>query len=121
MDLVNKRDEIEYRLIKTIEGLPVIGDVWMKVLMVGDEMLMLQINYPTGSASPLHKHQHESECYVISGKLRAIVANDEFVLETGDSCRHPTDVMHSLEAIEDATIIEIKSPVQSPEKFLGTE
>ena len=120
MDLVQKQNETEYSLIKTIEGLPVEGDVWMKILMVGDEMIMLQLNYPTGSASPLHKHQHESECYVVSGKLRAVVANEEFVLEAGDSCRHPTDIMHSLEAIEDATIIEIKSPVQSLEQFLGT-
>ena len=120
MDLMQKQNETEYRLIKTIEGLPVSGSVWMKILMVGEEMLMLQLNYPTGSSSPLHKHQHESECYVVSGKLRAVVADEEFVLGPGDSCRHPTDVIHSLEAIEDATIIEVKSPVQSLEQFLGT-
>lgn len=118
--LVTTKADVDYRIIKTIEGLPVIGDVWMKVLMVGDEMIMLQINYPTGSASALHKHRHESQCYVISGKIKAVVADETFVLEAGDSCRHPTGVLHSMEAIEDATIIEIKSPVQSLDQFLDT-
>tara|TARA_B100001013_G_C24590879_1_gene434736 strand:+ start:304 stop:666 length:363 start_codon:yes stop_codon:yes gene_type:complete len=118
--LVRKKAEVNYNLIKTIEGLPVIGEVRMKVLMIGNKMIMLHINYSAGSSSPLHKHQHESQCFVISGKIKAVVADAEFILEAGDSCRHPIDVLHSLEAIEDATIIEMKSPVQSLEKFLGT-
>jgi hypothetical protein len=28
----------------------------------------------------------------------------------GDVCRHPKNVLHGLEAIEDSVIVEIKSP-----------
>ena len=112
----------EYRTIKTIEGLPVHGHVGMKILVVGDEMIMLEIHYAKGSGSPVHKHQHESVCYVIKGRIKAMVAGETSLLGVGDSCKHPKDVLHSVDAFEgDATIVEIKSPVQDIAQVLGID
>ncbi len=119
--IVAKNTDVDFRTIKTIEGLPVHGDVRMKILMAGDEMIMLEIHYAEGSGSPVHKHQHESLCYIVMGKIRATVEGETSILGVGDSCRHPEGAFHSVDAFEgDATIVEIKSPVQDLEQFLGT-
>ena len=120
--LVKKNLDVEYRPLKMIEGLPVRGEAVVKVLMFGDEMVMLEIRYSEGAGSPIHKHTHESVCYVLEGKIKAMVGGETSILGVGDSCRHPTGVLHSVDAYEGAaTFIEIKSPVQDLTQFLGTE
>ena len=118
--MVAKNSDIDYQTIRTIEGLPVHGDVGMKILMVGDEMIMLEIHYAEESGSPVHKRRHESLCYVVKGKIRATVEGETSILGVGDSCRHPEGAIHSVDAYEgDATIVEIKSPVQDIAEVLG--
>ena len=111
--------EAEGRFITTIEGLPVRGDVTVKPLMSGDRMVMLEVHYSAGSASPVHVHRHESLCYVISGRIRGTIEGESVILGPGDACRHPEGVEHSVEALEDALILEIKSPAQPLDQFLG--
>lgn len=118
--ILARNSEVEERVVKMIEGRPLQGDVRMKPLMGGDQMIMLEIRYPTGAGSPPHAHQHESLCYVVKGKVKFVVEDETFVVGAGDACRHPEGVTHSVEAIEDATILEIKSPAQPLEQFLGT-
>ena len=118
--LVAKGVDVAYRTVSKIEGLPMRGTVNMKPLMGGDEMIMLEIHYPAGSGSPVHVHQHESLCYIVKGRVRATVEEETHVLEAGDVCRHPEGVRHSVEAIEDTVVLEIKSPAQPLEQFLGT-
>ena len=117
--LVAKNSEVERRKVDVLEGLPIRGSLFMKPLMFGERMMMLEIHYPAGSASPVHTHQHESVCYIIKGKARAMVDGETYVLEAGDACRHPDGVPHAIEALEDTTLLEIKSPSQPLEEFLG--
>ena len=118
--IVAKNSDVAQRPITTIEGLPILGDVRLKPMMGGDRMIMLEIKYPAGSGSPLHVHQHESLCYVVSGRVKMVVEDETYILGVGDASRHPEQVPHSVEALEDATILEIKSPAQALEQFLGT-
>ena len=68
--IVARNVDVAERAIKTIEGLPVQGEVRMKPMMAGDQMVMLEIHYPAGSGSPPHVHRHESIVYVLEGKVR---------------------------------------------------
>ena len=112
--------DVRRRALKTVEGLPLKGAVTMKPLMQAREMTMMELHYPTGSGSPLHIHQHESVCYVVKGRVRMMVAGETHILEAGDACVHPQGVPHGIEAVEDATVVEVKSPAQPLEQFLGT-
>ena len=118
--LVAKNADVEHRVIQSIEGLAIQGEVKMKPMMSGDHMNMLEIHYAAGAGSPTHTHQHESLCYIVRGKARVMVGETSYTLAAGDACRHPENVPHSIEAIEDTLVLEIKSPVQPLEQFLGT-
>ena len=119
--LVSESSKIGRKIIRTLEGLPVKGDVGVKSLMEGERMTLLEIHYPAGSASPVHSHNHESLCYVVEGKAKVVIGDESFILKSGDVCRHPEAVLHGIEAIEPTTVIEIKSPVQLLSQFLGIE
>jgi quercetin dioxygenase-like cupin family protein len=59
-------------------------------------------------------------CYVVGGKVRVTVADEVFELGSGDACIHPAGVLHGIEGVEQATVLEIKSPAQAIDRFLGT-
>ena len=95
------------------------GDMLVKTLMRGDEMTLLELHYAAGVGAPLHAHTHESIVYVVTGKVKSTVGSSEFIMGPGDACRHPKGVLHGLEALEDAVVVEIKSPAPEPSAFLG--
>lgn len=118
---LSKNSEVEGRKLTTVEGKPLHGDVVVKPLMTGDHMTLLEVHYTPGAGASPHVHQHESLAYVVRGKVRMKVGEEEYVLNAGDVCKHPQGVLHSVEGIENSVVVEIKSPAQPLEKFLGIE
>jgi quercetin dioxygenase-like cupin family protein len=118
--ILSKNTEVEARIIKSVEGKLLQGKVVLKPMMMGEQMTLLEIQYAAGAGTPTHVHQHESVVYVVKGKVKMIVGKEEYTLNAGDVCRHPQGVPHSVEGIEDSLVVEIKSPTQPLEQFLGT-
>lgn len=102
--------QVESRPFGTIEGKPNTGTFFVKPLMHGQHMALLEIRIRAGVSSPIHRHAHESLIYVVSGRLKTTVNDEAFVLGPGDVGRHPSDAGHRVEALEDTLFIEIKSP-----------
>jgi quercetin dioxygenase-like cupin family protein len=97
--------------ITAVEGVLEQGHVVVKKLLVGDEILMLEVFRGKGLIDPVHKHMdHESMGYLISGKLRLVIDGKEFVAGPGTAWAHPVGVEHFSEALEDCHQLEIKSP-----------
>jgi len=117
--LLVKNEDIDRRVLSIIEGKPVQGSIGLKALMSGDRMVILEIKYEAGSSSPVHTHSHESLCYVVSGTAKVKVGDQSSTVGPGDVCRHPEGVPHSVEAIDDLVVVEVKSPAQPLESFLG--
>jgi quercetin dioxygenase-like cupin family protein len=103
-------DQVASEPVHTIEGRPNTGTVFVKPLLRGESMALLEVRMRAGVASSLHAHAHESLLYVVSGRLRTTVNNETFVLGPGDVCRHPRDASHRVEALEDTVFVEVKSP-----------
>lgn len=117
----SKNADVETVAVKSVEGKAVYGgDLLVKPLIKGDEMTFLEIRYAAGVGAPLHSHTHESIAYVVKGKVKSTVGSEEFVMGPGDVCRHPTGVLHGLEALEDSVVVEIKSPAPDIGAFLAT-
>jgi len=103
--------EIAPEQIRAVEGVAEQGHVTVKKLMVGENILMLEVFRRKGLIDPVHKHlDHESTGYLISGKLRLIIGGKEFIATPGSAWLHPAGVEHFSEALEDCHQLEIKSP-----------
>lgn len=118
---LSRNSDVKERRIKTVEGKTLHGNVIMKPLIAGDQMTLLEIQYAPGAGAPLHVHRHETLAYVVKGKVKMTVGSEEYVLGPGDVCLHPEGVPHGVEGVEQSVVVEIKSPAQPIEQFLGTE
>jgi quercetin dioxygenase-like cupin family protein len=117
----SKNSDVAAVAVKSVEGKAVYGgDLMVKPLITGDEMTFLEIRYAAGVGAPLHTHTHESIAYVVKGKVKSTVGSEEFIMGPGDVCRHPTGVLHGLEALEDSVVVEIKSPAPDLGAFMAT-
>ena len=106
--------------VKAVEGKCMYGgDMLVKALLRGEAMTLLELHYAAGVGAPLHTHTHESIVYVVKGKVKSTVGTSEFVMGPGDACRHPKEVLHGLEALEDAVVVEIKSPAPELGAFMA--
>jgi quercetin dioxygenase-like cupin family protein len=106
----HSRDLVAER-IAAVEGVKEHGDVTVKVMHVGDEILMLEVFRKKGLIDPVHRHDdHETVAYLIQGRLKLKIGDDEFIAEAGSSWRHPVGVDHFSEALTDCLQIEVKSP-----------
>lgn len=104
-------DSIPAEKVTTIEGAKELGDLAIKPLMVGDDVLVLEVQRGKGLVDPHHAHpDHESICYLVSGRMRVIIDGEEFLAGPGDTWRHRPGVPHHHEALEDCVQLEIKSP-----------
>ena len=116
----SRNADVEAVAVSAVEGKPLYGgDMLVKPLIKGDEMTFLEIHYAAGVGAPLHSHTHESIAYVVKGKVKSTVGSDEFIMGSGDVCRHPKGVLHGLEAIEDSVVVEIKSPAPEISAFFA--
>lgn len=105
--------------MQALEGQGSPGRVDLKPLMVGDDMLMVEIFEEAGVRVPVHSHDdHESIVYLISGRMELTIGDKTFIAQAGDAWRHPVGMPHSSVALEDCTAIEVKSP---PRKTWNTD
>jgi len=115
---VSRGSEARTISVKSIEGKATYGgELRAKPLIMGEHMTFLDIQYTKGVGAPLHTHTHESLVYVVSGKIKTTIDDGDFILEPGDACLHPAGVPHTVEALEDSTMVEIKSPAPDIAKF----
>lgn len=118
--MLSKNSDVKGLRIKSVEGKPLKGELLVKPLIAGDQMTLLEIHYEPGVGAPLHIHQHESLAYVVKGKVKMTVGKESYILGPGDVCRHPQGIPHAVEGLEKSVVVEIKSPAQPIEQFLGT-
>lgn len=105
-------------VIRSIEGTHSRGDFLIKPLLKGDHMSLLEVHLQPGVASATHAHAHESLIYVVRGRLRTTIGSEIALLGPGDAGRHPANVAHSVEALEETLFVEVKSPAPDTGSFL---
>ena len=84
--------------------------IQQKTLVHGEKTLMTEFKLAAGSVLPLHRHSYEQTGYLVCGKLRLFVGEDEYNAQIGDSWCVESDVVHGAEAIEDAVAVEVFAP-----------
>ncbi len=105
--------DLERVKIESVEGVKEPEGLYLKVLMVTDNMLVFKAWKMKGITDPWQVHEdHESVATLLEGKLRMHIGDETFMCEPGDVWRHPQGVWHMSEALEDCVLIEIKSPAR---------
>jgi quercetin dioxygenase-like cupin family protein len=117
--IFSKNADTSALAMKSVEGKAIAGTLFVRPLIKGEEMSLMEVQLSAGVASPPHAHDHESLIYVVKGRLKAVVGDMTLVLGPGDVCRHPRGVSHFLEALEESTFVEIKSPAPDLTRVLG--
>jgi len=76
----------------------------------GAQMMQMRVRLDMGSHLPEHQHPHEQITYVISGRLRMLVAGVAHELGPGQSLYLNSEVRHAVDVLEDALVIDTFSP-----------
>jgi quercetin dioxygenase-like cupin family protein len=85
--------------------------VTLRVMLVGEQMVILESHWPKGAVGMLHVHDdHESIGYLVRGRMKLTIGDEERIVEAGSAWLHPRGVPHRGEALEDSLQIEVKSP-----------
>jgi len=86
--------------------------VAQKTLVYGDKTLMTEFLLESGSLLPIHRHPHEQTGYLVSGRLKMFINENEFIAEPGDCWCIGSNVRHGAQALENSVAVEIFSPVR---------
>ena len=104
-----KKNETGYRVV--MDG------IRLKTLVHGERTLLCEFRIEKGKVLPSHKHHHEQTGYLVSGRMKFIIGDEEFDVEPGDSWCIPGDMEHAAEVFEDSVVAEVFSPVR--EEYLA--
>ncbi len=85
--------------------------VTFKTLATGTNTMCTVMYYEKGNVVPFHKHPSEQVEYVVEGKLRLAIENEDLgVVQTGASHLIRESLLHSLEALEKSLAVDMFSP-----------
>ena len=84
----------------------------MKTLCHGRRTLMTEFILERGRTLPVHSHPYEQTGYLVKGRIRLKIGDEEHDVEPGDSWCIPVDVEHGAQILEDSVAVEVFSPVR---------
>lgn len=90
--------------------------VTRRVLSYNDSLMMCEIRFAKGARGNRHAHPHQQITYVHAGSLRFTLGDEDSVVTQGDSILIPPDLPHEVEALTDAVLVDVFSPMR--EDFL---
>jgi unsaturated pyranuronate lyase len=86
--------------------------VWRKVV-TGEKMTVAQIFIAKDGVVPLHHHENEQMSYVLEGALKFEIGGKELTVRKGEIVHIPSNVPHSVVALEDTLNFEMFAPIRS--------
>jgi quercetin dioxygenase-like cupin family protein len=86
--------------------------VLVKTLVYGDRTLLAEFRIAAGAVIPAHHHPHEQTGYLVSGTLEFTIGDESRIATAGASWSLAPGVEHGAQALEDAVVVEVFSPVR---------
>lgn len=77
-----------------------------------ETMTVARVLLAAGAVVPLHAHVSEQVANVLEGRVRFVVDGKEAVLDAGESLAIPAHAPHEVEALADAVVLDVFSPVR---------
>ncbi|MHC4427709.1 MAG: cupin domain-containing protein [Planctomycetota bacterium] len=92
-------------------------DLLQRRRVIGRLVMLSEVRLQKGCVVPIHAHENEQICCVLSGRLRFGLGDEgspqrqEIEVEGGEVLHLPSGVPHSAEALEQSLVIDVFSPV----------
>jgi quercetin dioxygenase-like cupin family protein len=83
-----------------------------RTLVYGHATLMAEFRLAAEHDLPAHQHPNEQTGYMVSGRMRLRIGDEEREVGPGDSWSIPVDVEHGARILEDSIAIEVFAPVR---------
>ena len=89
-----------------------VTDHFQRQLVSGEHTMFAHLKLSKGCLVPMHSHHNEQLSYIVSGRLRFLVGEDEeaVIVGPGQVIELPAHLPHAAEALEDTEGIDIFSP-----------
>lgn len=92
--------------------LEALNNLITRQMIHSDQITMSRLTLKKGAVVPRHQHVSEQITTMENGRLRFVFDDGEQIVETGDSLQIPSNVPHSVEALEDSVALDLFSPVR---------
>jgi quercetin dioxygenase-like cupin family protein len=82
-------------------------------LVTGERLMLAHVYLKKGCIVPKHQHENEQITYILEGKLRFWIGDEEkmiFDVGPGEVLTIPSNVFHKAEALEDTLDVDVFSP-----------
>lgn len=89
-----------------------IPGVNMRPLVYEQKTILCEFLLEKGHQLPWHNHPYEQTGYLISGKLKFRIGEEDFDTFPGDSWCIPENVFHGVYVEEDSHLVELFSPIR---------
>ena len=87
-----------------------LSDRITRQMLNGEDATLARILLSRGAVVPRHSHRSEQFSLILSGALKFIFDDSEFVLHAGEIVLIPANVPHKAEALEDTVDIDFFAP-----------
>lgn len=86
------------------------GGVTRRLLAHDEQLMMVRVDFQTGSIGALHHHPHRQVAYVVAGRFEVEIGGEKRVLKAGDCYMPAPGVLHGVVALEPGTLIDVFTP-----------
>ncbi len=81
--------------------------------VAGDRAMVCRFTYAPNTSEPVHSHESEQFCYIVTGRVEFVSHDRKFEAGPGDIVHLPSNVPHGINIFaEGAEMIEIFSPLR---------
>src|SRR5215470_9828527 len=76
-----------------------------------DSLELTKISFAKGEGAEMHQHEEEQVLYILSGRIRAALGDEEYEVGPGEATFSPAGMRHGMRALEDTVALSIKNHV----------
>ena len=76
-----------------------------------DCLELTKISFARGEGAEMHQHEEEQVVYILSGRVRARLGDEEYEVHPGEATFSPAGVPHGMRALEDTVALSVKNHV----------
>jgi quercetin dioxygenase-like cupin family protein len=87
-----------------------LNPLYTRQVIHSDTMTVVRVSFKKGCEVATHNHPNEQVSMVKQGTLKFVVDGKEHIVKAGEIMRIPSNVVHSVQAVEDCVMVEVFSP-----------